>query len=83
MAIERISHVNVSFQAQVICLLIFTCLNSVGLKVVANYCSNVEISKMGEKLASEASGPQNGQELVWVEIGNYLDMGIYIIMACY
>ena len=29
---------------------------------------------MGEK-PCEASVPQNGQKLIWVEIENYLDMG--------
>ena len=58
---------NVSFQAQVICLLIFTLklmLNSVGLKVVANYCSNVEISKMGEKPCK-----QSERATEWARIG--------------
>ena len=48
--------------------------NSVRLKVVFDYLSNVEISKMGEK-PCEASVPQNGQKLIWVETENYLDMG--------
>ena len=77
-SIERISNVSVSFQAQVIYLLIFTLklmLNLVGLKVVANYSSNDEISEIGEKPCLQSKGPQNGQEFVWEEIENNLDMG--------
>ena len=42
---------DVSFRAQVICLFIFIelMLKSVRLKVVFNYFSNVELSKIGEK----------------------------------
>ena len=51
MLIERITNVNVSFWAQIIFLFIFIklMLNLVRLKVVFNYFSNIEISKMGEK----------------------------------
>ena len=57
---------NASFWAQVICLLIFKklMLNSVRLKVVANYCSNVEISKMGEKPCKRSE-----QTTEWAKIG--------------
>ena len=27
-----------------------------------------------------ASGPQNGQKLIWVEIENYLDMGDWYLL---
>ena len=35
----------------------------------------LKYQKWEKNVASEASGPQNGEKLIWVEIENYLDMG--------